>query len=814
MMKTNAHFTDHVSEREQANRRLSYEIATEGIVLLHNSGVLPLSPCRLALYGAGAGYTIKGGSGSGEVNVRHTVTVLEGLTEAGFDILTHDWIDRYDRLWRSGKETFLQAIRRKLWWPTARVMDELMAAEYRYPAGDALTADELAACETDTCVYVVSRQSGEGHDLKDVPGSFRLEETELHNIRLCAGHFARFILVINTGVPIDLSPLDEMSGIDAIVYMAQLGMDGGRALASVLTGACCPSGKLTVTWPQTYGNVPYGNEFAHDPASARYKEGIYVGYRYYDSFDVSPRYPFGYGLSYTEFAIRPVGATLAGDSIHCSVQVTNTGKRFSGKEVVQLYVRCPGDDREYQRLAAFAKTAVLAPGQQQSLELSFPLSALACYDEQQAVTLLTAGQYLLSIGNSSRQTTAAACIRIGKQVVLCRHRNLCAAAAPIAELHHANTFDIPEGLPVLTVDTDSLATVTADYTPQAEHLSEQTQTALAGLSTEECIKFCAGTGMSGEDAGFRTPGAVGHTTTEFISRGIPNVQMCDGPAGVRLEKRAVQYPNGKIRAVDISISVYEYLPKFLLRWFILGDPDKGQMLYQFVTGFPIAAVVAQTWNTALAEQMGRAVSEEMSEYGVTFWLAPAMNIVRNPLCGRNFEYFSEDPLLTGLLAAAITNGVQATPGNYVTLKHFSANNQESNRYTMSSDVDERTLREIYWRGFELAVRLSQPRAVMAAYNRLNGTFCANSHELCTDLLRGEWGFSGVVMTDWMSTGKDRADEAGCVLAGVDLIMPGSKDDLKALRKACQNGQLTDADIRRAAGRVIQAIMDSKSQTKG
>ena len=814
MMKTNAHFTDHVSEREQRHRHLSYQVATEGIVLLHNNGVLPLSPCKAALYGAGADYTIKGGSGSGEVNVRHNITVLEGLTDAGFDIVSRDWISRYDTQWKAGKEAFLKAIRRKLWWPSARVMDELMAAEYRYPAGDRLTRDELTACGADTCIYVLSRQSGEGHDLQDEPGSFRLDDTELYNIRLCAEHFQRFIPVINTGVPVDLSPLDAMTGIDAIVYMGQPGMDGGRALATVLTGACSPSGKLAVSWPNTYSDVPFGNEFAKDPAATRYKEGIYVGYRYYDSFAVTPRYPFGYGLTYSEFSITPSATTLTSDRVRCSVQVTNIGKQFSGKEVVQIYARCPGADREYQRLAAFAKTDDLKPGERQTLELSFALSDLASYDEQQAVTLLREGTYLLCIGNSSRHHTPMAALRISQPMIVSRHKHLCTAPSPIAELQHANTFEMPDGIPVPDVAADAIRTIEPNYVYAPDRLSEQTRIVLSGLTTEECIKFCAGTGMSGEKAGFRPPGAVGHTTTEFIGRGIPNIQMCDGPAGVRLERRAVQYADGDIRAVDVSISVYEYLPTFLLRRFILGNPRKGKMLYQFVTGFPIAAVVAQTWNLPLTERIGRAVSEEMTEYGVTFWLAPAMNIVRNPLCGRNFEYFSEDPLLTGLMAAHITRGVQATPGNYVTLKHYSANNQETNRYTTSSDADERTLREIYWRGFELAVKLARPRAVMTAYNRLNGIFCANSRDLCTDLLRGEWGFDGVVMTDWMSTGKDRADEAACLQAGVDLIMPGSKDDLKALRKAYQNGQLSEHDIRQAAGRVIQAIMDSKSQTKG
>ena len=803
-MKTNAHPTDQVSEREQRNRLLAYEAATEGIVLLENKHTLPIRPCRIALYGAGARRTIKGGSGSGEVNVRHTVSVEEGLEQAGFEVTTKSWLQRYDEQWKAGKEQFLRSVRRKLWWPSARVLNDVMALEYRFPTGDRITDKEIADCGTDTCLYVLARQSGEGHDMEDTPGSFRLDAVEEQNIRICAAHFARFVLVINTGSPIDLTPLDTMQGIGAIVYMSQPGMESGNALAAILTGAQCPSGKLAVSWPKQYSDIPYGVEFARDTQRAIYKEGIYVGYRYFDSFGVTPRYPFGYGLSYTQFTIDSPETDLCGDIVHCAVRITNTGT-CKGKQVVQVYVRCPGDDREYQRLAAFAKTDNLLPRETQTLELSFPLSALSCYDEQAAQTLLEAGRYLVCIGTSSRDTQAISVLRLKERMVLCRHRNLCSAPMTTTELHHSNTFAIPEHLPETTVNPDTVTTEQIDYTVRHEVVSERTQAEIKHMTAEDLVLFCAGTGMSGEKRGFRTPGAVGHTTTAYMDRGIPNVELCDGPAGVRLEKRAVLYPDGNIRAVDLSLSVYEFFPRFLLRMFVLGNPDKGQMLYQFVTGFPIEAMIAQTWNVPLAERIGRAVSEEMSEYGVTFWLAPAMNIVRNPLCGRNYEYFSEDPLLTGLLASAITHGVQATSGNFVTVKHFCANNQETNRFHVSSEVDERALREIYWRGFEIVVKQAHPRAIMAAYNRLNGVYCTNNRELCTDLLRGEWHFDGLVMTDWFATDQNRADNTLAIQAGVDLIMPGGNKVTRDLLKAYHANRLSLTDLRQAAARTLDAI---------
>lgn len=805
-MRTKAHLTDQVTPLEQKNRALSYEAATEGIVLLSNDGVLPLQPCPVALYGSGVQNTIKGGSGSGEVNVRHTVTVQEGLEKAGFETLTGDWLARYDRSWKAGKEQFLRTYRRKMLRPSTDLLNELMEAEYRFPSGDVLRADELEACPTDTCIYVVSRQSGEGHDREDTAGSFRLDSTEEANIRLCAAHFAQFILIINAGAPIDLSPLDDIQGIRAVVYMGQLGMEGGHALAAMLTGQCTPSGKLAVSWPQRYSDVPWGEEFSRNPEKAWYREGIYVGYRYYDSFDVAPRYPFGFGLSYTSFIITHERTILKKETVTCTVRVTNSGSRYAGKEIVQVYVRCPGSDCEYQRLVAFGKTELLTPGCSQTLTLTFPVSALSHYDEAESVTYIASGRHLLQIGGSSRETEPVAVLDIPDRIVLSRHRPLCAADRPVSELRHSNTFTVPEGLPVLSVSPDDFTPRTFDYNVPDSLLSSNAAEAMNRLSIADRLRFCAGTGFKGEPKGFCTPGAVGHTTADYTALGIPNVELCDGPAGIRLERRAVQYPNGTIRALDVSISVYEFFPDWLLRLLVLGNPKKGQVLYQFVTGFPIEAVVAQTWNTSLAERIGRAVSEEMSEYGVTFWLSPALNIVRNPLCGRNFEYYSEDPFISGQMAAATTRGVQSVKGNYVTAKHFCANNQESYRHTVSSEVDERALREIYWKGFEMTVSESQPKAIMSAYNKLNGTYCSNHRELCTDLLRGEWAFDGIVMTDWYATGEDRADEVKALQAGVDLLMPGGKNVVKILAKAIAQGQLDEAAITRACRRVLHWIV--------
>ena len=805
MIKTKAATIDIVSERELRNKELSYEAAVEGIVLLENDGTLPISAQKLALFGAGSEYTIAGGSGSGEVNTRHNISVLEGLEMAGIEITTKDWIQRYDTAWKEGKASFIKEMRRKLFRPGVDLMTEIMAAEYRYPFGEKISEEEISASDTDTCVYVLSRQSGEGADRKDEAGSFRLDETEIENIRICAKLYPKFVFVINSGAPIDLSPLEEISGINA----------GGRALADVLTGKRTPSGKLAVSWPKNYSDIPFGEEFgslSKDPAHAAYKEGIYVGYRYYDSFDVEPRYPFGYGKGYTDFEIETKKLELHEKNVHVQVLVRNKGKLYSGREIVQIYVSCPKGkaEKEYQRLTGFAKTGELAPGEEEELSVSFPLAYLSSYDEKTAQTLLDSGDYIIRIGNCSAETKATAILRLENSVVLSQHKNLCKAERHVTVLTGTKeqSIDGKEMLPVIQIPVDLFQTKNFNYEDQIESFSGKTEKHLEELSPEEMIQFCAGTGMFGKQEGFYVPGSAGHTTSAFQSRGIPNAEMCDGPAGLRIQPRSVQYKNGQIKSVDLAISMYEILPGFINKYMI-GNPKKGQMLYQFVTGFPVAAAVAQSWNTDLAEKIGEAVSTEMTEFGVTFWLAPGMNIVRNPLCGRNFEYYSEDPVLTGKMAAAVTRGVQKTPGNYVTIKHFAANNQETNRQHVSSDLDERSLREIYLKGFEIAVKEAAPKSVMSAYNLINGVYCPNSGELCTEILRNEWGFEGVVMTDWFATGKTRADDVQAILSGVDIIMPGGKGVISALKKGLKSGSLSKVTVRKSCGRVLELILDAR-----
>lgn len=320
-------------------------------------------------------------------------------------------------------------------------------------------------------------------------------------------------------------------------------------------------------------------------------------------------------------------------------------------------------------------------------------------------------------------------------------------------------------------------------------------------------ELVVGGGMSGHRF-FEAPGAAGVTTGNLTAKGIPNVVMADGPAGLRLHKISSVSITGKVKGVEPNISFMKYLPEPVKK-VMLGNPDSKNLLYQFTTAFPVGISLASSWNLQLAEEVGNAVGKEMEAYGVTYWLAPGMNIHRNPLCGRNFEYFSEDPLLTGKFAAAITKGVQKNRGCYVTLKHYCCNNQEDNRNKANANVNERALREIYLKGFEIAVKESHPGAVMSSYNKVNGKYVNNSYRLLTQVLRNEWGFDGFVMTDWFATGRKYGDPAHAIASGNDLIMPGSSGTVDDIVKAVSKGIILEEDVKRSAANVLKGIISSR-----
>ena len=825
---TYAKTSDNILEYEARHRQVAYEAATEAIVLLENNGVLPLKPQKVALYGAGAGMTIKGGSGSGEVNERHSVSILEGMETAGFIVTTKSWIADYEKEYEDGLKSMEDTIAAALKKGQFSSYLQLFLQPYTYPFGREITPNDIQESDTDTCIYIIARQSGEGHDRKIEHYDFQLSPQEKKNLSICTQNYQKVIVVLNAGASFDTEFMEEIPGIDALVYMCQLGTAGGTAFADIVTGKVTPSGKLTDTWAKSYQDIPFGNEYSYLNGNLEkefYKEGIYVGYRYFDTFGVKPAYPFGYGKSYTRFQIRYESMRINRDeTIAVTVCVKNIGRVYSGKEVVQLYASCPQGKlkKEYQRLVAFAKTKVLAPGEEQRLMLWIPLEYLTSYDEETASDVLEAGTYVLRLGDASDHTGVCGEIQIKENIVYAVHINICPLKEPLedaledggsdiqiseensreimrAEDHQKTAAELlmKDALDCIMIHPEMLI----KQNVRKNHIITQTQKewiekTAQQLSTKEKIDLVVGAGLLDgflNSSYINVPGVAGNTTSKLLSKGIVNMPLADGPAGLRLSRRSTINKKGRAKMIDVQLDMIRHFPSFLKK-FLFGNPEKETMYYQYTTAFPVETALAQTWNEDLLVKMGQAVGEEMKEYGVKFWLAPALNIHRNPLCGRNYEYYSEDPMLSGKMAAAITRGVQQMPGCFVTLKHFCANNQEENRDQVSSEVSERALREIYLRGFEIAVKEGNAKGVMTSYNRVNGVYTSNSSDLLHTVLRKEWGFDGLVMTDWTATGKNKSDPALCIKAGNDLIMPGLPYDKKRIRKALKQQEIRKEDL--------------------
>ena len=816
---TKAVFSAEANEREKRNLQVAYEAACESIVLLENDGTLPIQVGKVALYGSGARKTVKGGGGSGEVNERHSVTVYEGMKNAGFTITSERWLDEFDADYDKAKEEFHSGKLKSILKNPANAMSILE----NFPGieGRMITEQDVAESGTDTCIYVLSRQAGEGLDRKAKAGDMFVTEAEEAMITLCAKRYEKFVLIINAGAQLDVSFLDKIEGINAVLFICQLGTAGGTAVADVLSGKVSPSGKLASTWAMKYADIPYAYEYSYlngNLDDEYYKEGIYVGYRYFDTFNVAPRYPFGYGKSYTEFEIAPGEVTVNGTVVSVNATVKNIGTTYSGKEVVEVYVSAPRGtlDKEYQSLAGFAKTKILAPGEMETVTVSFDMCAVSSYREADASYVLEAGDYLVRIGNSSRDTTLCAALVLKEEVIVSKHENICKVQKPFEELKAPQqsgteeSYGVFKALKCIELDVAAFETVVYAYDAPATCDYTEVDRFVDALSLEDMAEIVVGIGMFGGETRFTMPGSVGNTTSKFWDKGLVNVTLCDGPAGIRIQKRTALLENGKTKMIDPAFAFFDTLPKFIKKR-IIADPEKSTVLYQFTTAFPVSAALAQTWNTEVLYKVGLAVHEEMKEYGCTYWLAPALNIHRNPLCGRNFEYYSEDPFLTGAMAAAITKGVQSEEGYYITIKHYACNNQEENRKAVSSNVSERTLREIYLRGFEKPVREARAKGVMTSYNRVNGVYAPNSYDLCMKVLRFEWGFDGVVMTDWFSTSKGSGDTVLCMSAGNDLIMPGGKSYKKEIVTGVKRGIIKEEDVKRCCKRVVKAIFESALQ---
>ena len=785
-----------------------YSHLGECTLFLKRDNNFPLEkPCRIAAYGNGVRYTVKGGTGSGEVNSRFFINVEEGLKRTGFEVTTTEWLNKFDENMEIARKNWVKTLKREakeahVWAPVYSMGRVMPTPEYDIDLGE----------KADAVIYVVARISGEGSDRRAEKGDALLTDSEVRDILYLNKNYEKFMLVINAGGVIDLTPVLEVRNI---LILSELGSETGRALGDILLGKLNPSGKLTATWA-SFEDYPYQMTFNRDDSP--YIEGMYVGYRYFDSFKKKPLFPFGFGLSYSSFKIDNLSVSNNRSKISVQADVSNISS-FEGKEVVEAYVSYNGDD-VYQQLVGFAKSPLLKKEETKRVELSFNLEDIAKYDESRELYYLHEGEYLLRVGNSSDNTAIACKIVLKEEIITKRVKNMF-SKVDIHEMKTTLEKEVVDDVPVIELTSSDFTEIIPEekYVEFPEIVKRLTRHQLASLN----VGYHGDKGLFSAigQSCLSVPGGAGESSQFYKSLFGKSLTMVDGPAGLRVTPRYIIDKKGNYRAVDqnnIAASALDYLPKFISflgkKLFVKDRKVKDENLihYQYCTALPIGTAIAQSWNKEFARMCGDIVGDEMDRFNVDFWLAPGLNIHKSVLCGRNFEYYSEDPILTGIFASEMTKGVQSHKGRWVTIKHFAGNNQETNRVSNNSIVSERVLREIYLRGFEYCIRDANPKGLMTSYNLINGTHTAINRELINDFLYKENDYQGIVMTDWfVYFMKNKYDKypfpraSQVAFSGTSFMMPGSKRDVKDILNELKVDKKLRKQVRINITRVIRLI---------
>jgi len=744
---------------------LSKEAAREGMVLLKNEqNVLPLSKgSRVALFGRASLDYVKGGGGSGDVTVAYTTNLYEGLTRLGETEIYEELVKFYRReLEKQYEEGAVPGMTVEPELP-----EELLNGAGRY---------------TDTAVISICRFSGEGWD-RD--GDFYLTNRERAMVEVVVQRFPRVIVLLNVGGVIDTEWFASEPRIQAVLLTWQGGMEGGLAAAELITGRANPCGKLADTFAKRIEDYPSTEGFHESDDYVAYTEDIYVGYRYFETIPGAAEkvnYPFGFGLSYTEFSVGAPQVEKQGEDLRVMTEVCNVGK-MAGKEVVQVYFAAPQGrlGRPARELIAFGKTRLLQPGETQTMTLQFRIRDMAAYDDEgkvkRAAYLLEKGSYSFYVGTSIRETVESSYHMVLEQDMVTEQlsNRLVPHQLPKRMLADGTYEELPcqETAPVaenvLKPQSESEMTGYASYirsrvgrrmweTDEQRHFLNEV--ADGKVSMEDFLEQLSDRQLA-ELLGGQPNLGVANTYGfgNLPEYGVPSVMTADGPAGLRIK------------------------------------PECGIC----TTAWPCATMLACTWNAELLERIGAAGGAEVKENNLSVWLTPAVNIHRNPLCGRNFEYYSEDPLLTGKLAAAMVKGIQS---NRVaaTVKHFALNNKETNRKDSDSRASERAIREIYLKPFEIVVKEAKVWCVMSAYNKINACRASESRELLEDILRGEWGFDGMVTTDWWNFGEHYKE----VKAGNDVKMACGFPE--RILEAMDKHAISREELEVCARRVLELIL--------
>lgn len=830
-------------------KELARKIAEESIVLLKNEEQLLPFPAQkeVAIFGRAQVGTLYSGNGSGGANIAGCPTILEECEKNG--IIPEPLLKGF-YTYKVKEEPVSEAD--EFDWTKAGegmncgIMYEIFG-RYRAPLKEYEVPEYLirqVAEKTDTALVVIGRNSGGEECDRHLTGDYYLTTEEEKLLDMVCRQFAKAVVILNVNGLIDLSWINRYAAMKSLVFLGIPGEEGAAALARVLSGRVNPSGKMAVTVAECYEDYPSAAHFSWDkecpdqiltyedygisaekngsrgfdksPVTV-YWEDIYVGYRYFDTFQKNVLFPFGYGLSYTKFDIAVTGMEKESEGIRVFVAVENTGT-FAGKEVIQVYLSKEGSsglERPVQELKGFEKTALLEPGQTKRLCITIPWRELAAYEEGKAAWVIEEGEFTICIGNSSRNIFEAGRIRVEQDFCMeqCQNRLalspcnqekirfLSRKSSVAGEIGESNAVS-ETGQDIAGVQcTENSILVGCGDIPYAEKDGCVTKTGqepcweqkaeISGFSIEELASLCVGYGpgipfaaagdngqpsaILGKDGKPLTTnshpaGYAGYVSPAMTEKGIQSVFYKDGPAGI-----------GK-------------------------------------TAWPTEMLIACSFDKDLWYAFGDAAGAECEQRQVDIWLAPAVNLHRNPLCGRNFEYFSEDPYLTGMCACQIAKGVQENHPVLVCPKHFAVNEQETFRRGSSrknydaadSILTERAARELYLKPFEMLVRCAGVACIMTSFNKINGIFAGGNKDLCTHILREEWGFYGAVVTDWgdMDVVVDGAD---AVAAGNDIVMPGGPPVIRQILKGYQEGRVTRSELERAVRHLLAMVGKTKQK---
>ena len=826
-------------------KKIARKIAEESIVLLKNADhILPLKEKKeITFFGRTQIGTLYSGNGSGGANIAGCGTILEECEKRGIkpESLLKEFYeykasaeqvteeDEFD--WTKVSEMVNSGIMYEIFGKYKAPLDEYDVPE---------TLIFQAAEKTDTAIFVIGRNSGGEECDRHLPEDYYLTRSEESLLKDICTHFANVVIVLNVNGLIDLSWMKKYASIKSLLFIGIPGEEGASALAGILTGEINPSGKLAVTIVEHYEDYPSADHFSWDKEHLEnildyesyglsseengstgftkspvtvYWEDIYTGYRYFDTFGKQVLYPFGYGLSYTAFAISDALVKKQNGGILVTADVKNIGE-MSGKEVIQIYLSkvypAEGVERPYQELKGFEKTSDLAPGEKEQVKIWIPWRELAVYDEERAAWVIESGDYLLKMGNSSRDTFVKGLICVEKTILAeqctnclniteCNNGKIEFLTQKENDAEMASVLNITEqnkdvsGQNIIFVTPEDVHDVQENRKCGKETISKAETTVserekernLAELSIKELAALCVGYGPG---TPFAAVGDRSDPSTIFDDEGKP-MTTNSHPTGYP------GYVSPAIEEKGIKSVFYKD-----------GPAGIGGVAW------PTEMLIACSFDKKLWQMFGDAVGKECEEQQVNVWLAPAVNLHRNPLCGRNFEYFSEDPYLTGVCACEITKGVQNSRPVIVCPKHFAANEQETFRRgnagknvdAVDSILTERALREQYLKPFEMLVKDAGIACIMTSFNKINGSFSGGSHDLCTHILREEWGFEGAVVTDWgdMDMVVDGAD---AVAAGNDIVMPGGPPVIRQILKGYEEGRVTREELEQAVRHLLIMI---------